>query len=150
MAMISGSTGMVRVDTSRMEEYLMADKPKLSFGQKLARGFGKALAFAGPIGATILAASGVGLPAAYGLAAASNVAGQLTSNAETNDVNEMNSYMKSKSQMPVGTPGLYDQSSAVDMKVDFLIPQNMNSQTSLTMQDRQGSINSNVQDFNFR
>lgn len=60
---------MVRVDFSRADKYIYPEAPKTTFFQKLGRGLGKFMNFAGPIGAavTAIALPGIGLPIAAGI-----------------------------------------------------------------------------------
>lgn len=59
----------MRLDYSRADRYVYPEPPKLSFWQKLGRGMGKFMTFAGPVGAavTAIALPGIGLPIAAGL-----------------------------------------------------------------------------------
>ncbi len=60
---------MLRVDYARADKYIYPEAPKQSFMQKLGRGLGKFMNFAGPIGAavTAIALPGIGLPIAAGI-----------------------------------------------------------------------------------
>ena len=145
--MTNSLTGMVRVDVR--ENYLQADKPHLNFWQKVGRGFTKALSIGGQIGAGVLAVTGVGLPFAAGLYGISNVAGQIDAHTSANDAARMNDYYKQNASKPVATPGLFEQDSVGGQLSDFMVPQSMNNQASLTIQNREASLAANVQNFNF-
>lgn len=150
-ASISGSGGMIRIDSSRMNEYLYVDKPKLNFFQKLGRTIGKGIAFLGPIGAavTAIAVPGFGLPLAAGLYGASQIAGTLTATAEAKDAATMQAYQQELAKLQVVTPGLFEPDSASDIDTDFIIPQELNQQTTITILDRQMSQNSAVENFKY-
>ncbi|HLD45599.1 MAG TPA: hypothetical protein VJC18_09195 [bacterium] len=151
MSSITGSGGIIRLDTSRMNEYLYADKPKLNFMQKLGRGFGKALSFLGPIGAavTAIAVPGIGLPIAAGIYGLSSAAGTLTQRAQAKDAYEMQTYQQQVSQLPVMTPGLFEQAPATGAQTDFIVPTELKEQTELTILNRESAQNGSVEGFNF-
>ncbi len=130
---------MIRLDTSRMNEYLYTEQPKLSFWQKLGRGVGKALSFLGPIGAavTAIAVPGVGIPIAAGLYGLSNVAGSLTAKAEAKDIAQMQAYQSETAKLPVAVPGLFEQASQVDIQLDFMTPKAFEAETNLTIINRE-------------
>ena len=145
------SGGLVRVDMSRSDEYLRPEAPNLTFGQKLGRFMGKAVAFTGPIGAavTAVAVPGIGLPIAAGLYGASNVAGYATSKAESKDAQQMQVSAQQNSAKPVGMPGLFEQSTTGEAATQFVIPQELNSQVNTTLQNKQMSNQSAVENFKF-
>lgn len=132
-------------------EYLKPDVPKLSFGQKVGRFFGKALSFLGPIGAAVTAVAlpGIGIPIAAGLYGLSNVAGKLTATAESNDAARADASYKELSKMPVSVPGLFEQASQVDIQSDFMIPKEMNNQATITIVNRELAQNQNIESFKF-
>lgn len=142
---------MVRIDSSRMNEYLYIDKPKLNFFQRLGRTLGKGLAFLGPIGAavTAIAVPGFGLPLAAGLYGISQVAGSLTASAEAKDAATMQAYQAELSKLQVVTPGLFEVETANDYRADFIIPQELEAQTTITILDRTLSQGSAVENFQY-
>lgn len=115
---------MLRIDTSRTSEYLYADKPKLTFWQKLGRGFGKAMSFLGPIGAavTAIAVPGVGIPIAAGIYGLSRVASDATSNALSKDAAKMQTYNDQMAQSQITMPGLFESQHANEITTDFIAP----------------------------
>lgn len=147
----TGSSGMIRLGTDRMSEYLYADKPKLSFWQKLGRGAGKAMSFLGPIGAavTAIAVPGAGLPIAAGLYGLSNVSAKATSDALSKDAAKMQAYESANAQKPIYTPGLFDGMSASGLKTDFIVPETMQSQALTTISDRSLMNQRAVENFQF-
>jgi hypothetical protein len=151
MSSLNGTAGIIRLDTSRMNEYLYADKPKLNFWQKIGRGVGKALSFLGPIGAavTAIAVPGVGLPIAAGIYGLSNVAGQLTSKAVAKDSAEMQAYQGQISKLPITTPGLFEQASQTDIQTNFMLPKQFEMPTAVTLVNREMAQNGSVEGFDF-
>lgn len=146
-------TGIIRLDTSRMNEYLKLEyyQPKLNFGQKLGRFFGKALSFLGPIGAavTAVAVPGVGIPIAAGIYGLSSAAGKLTAYAESKDASATNALQQQLSRLPVSTPGLFEQASQAQIQSDFITPQEMIPQASITIVNRETAQNAAVENFSF-
>lgn len=151
MANISGSSGMIRIDTSRMNEYLRPDKPKLSFFQKLGRGIGKAFSFLGPIGAAVsaIAIPGAGIPIAAGLYGLSNVSGRLTAQAEAKDAARANQAYSEASKKPVMLPGLFEQASQAQIQTDFMVPSSLQSQTQAVIGNREASSHNMTEGFDF-
>lgn len=130
MSELKGTTpSILRIDTSRTSEYLYADRPKLTFMQKLGRSVGKAMSFLGPIGAAITAP--FCLPAAAGIYGLSRVASDATSNALSNDSAKMQQYNQQVANQPVSFPGLFESMSDSEITTDFIAP----SQYSSGIQD---------------
>jgi hypothetical protein len=136
------TASMLRIDTSRTSEYLYADKPKLSFFQKLGRGFGKAVSFLGPIGAavTAIAVPGVGIPIAAGIYGMSQIAGDMTSNALAKDAAKMSEYNSQMANSQVSLPGLFEGQSASEMTTDFIAPSQYGPGISQALINRQAAI----------
>jgi hypothetical protein len=137
---------LLRIDTSRAGEYLYADKPKLSFMQKLGRSVGKAASFLGPIGAAVTAVAlpGVGLPIAAGIYGASTIARDSTNVALSKDAQKMNEYNAKQSQTPVSVPGFFDGSSSMSAASDFIAPSQYDQGISQTLIHRQNMIQQNM------
>lgn len=136
------TTSMLRIDTSRTSEYLYADKPKLSFFQKLGRGIGKAVSFLGPIGAavTAIAVPGVGIPIAAGIYGMSKIAGDVTNNALAKDASKMSEYNAQMANSQVTLPGLFEGQSANEMTTDFIAPSQYGPGISQALINRQAAI----------
>jgi hypothetical protein len=151
MSSIKGSNDMIRIDTSRANEYLYADKPKLSFWQKLGRGAGKIFSFLGPIGAAVIGTvlPGVGLPIAMGTYGLSKLAGDLTNQALGNDQAKMSAYNAEVSNLQVSMPGLFEQASSADITADFMTPQEYSSSIISTIADREVGSYNQVEGFQF-
>lgn len=151
--MMQSKTGMLRMDVSRLQEYLNPEyyKPKLSFWQKVGRVFGKAFSFLGKIGASVVAAAvpGIGIPIAAGLYGLSNVAGKLTANAEAKDAANWSAEYKRVSQNPVIIPGIFDLASTVPIESKFQTPQKYVPQASHTIFSREQAQFNSVESFKF-
>lgn len=147
MSMYTGSTGMIRLDSTRNVEYLKPPKPKFHFGRFL----GKAFSFLAPIGAavTAVAAPGIGLPIAAGLLGASRVTGKLTYDSEVKAYSQNMAKHQEMSQLPVVMPGLFEQASEVDVKTEFMVPQTMLPKTHVAVLQRELGNNSAVENFNY-
>ncbi len=145
------SGGMVRVDMSRADEYLRPDAPQLSFGQKLGRFMGKAVSFAGPIGAAVTAVAipGAGLPIAAGIYGASNVSGYAVSKAEQRDAQQVQLSAQQNAGRPMATPGLFESATTGESVTQFVVPQNLQTPVNQTVQMRQQNTQSAVEGFKF-
>ena len=139
---------MLRIDTSRSSEYLY-EKPKLSFMQKLGRGFGKAMSFLGPIGAavTAVAVPGFGIPLAASIYGASRIASDATSNALAKDQARETAANQEFANMQIGMPGLFDGASQAEMQTDFIAPSDFNNRLSQTLVSRESMSGSMIQSF---
>lgn len=137
---------MLRIDTSRTGEYLYADKPKLSFMQKVGRTLGKAASFLGPIGAavTAIAVPGAGIPIAAGIYGLSQVAGDATSAALSKDATKMEEYNKQASQQQITLPGLFEGLRDAEITTDFIAPSQYQSGIQQTLVNREAMINSGL------
>lgn len=149
----TGTTGLIRLDTSRLQEYLKPEyyKPKLTFWQKVGRFFGKAFSFVGNVGAAVVgvAVPGVGLPIAAGLYGLSNAAGKLTASAEAKDAANWSEAYKRVSKNQVIIPGIFDIVGQVPIESRFQTPKNMVPQASFTIINRERAQFDKVENFDF-
>ena len=144
------SPSMLRLDTSRTAEYLYADRPKLSFGQKVGRFFGKTMSFLGPIGAavTAIAVPGFGIPLAAGLYGLSKVSSDLTGRAQIKDAQKMQDYNQQVAGRSVELPGFFDaQVSQADIQTDFIAPSQFGPSLQNTIVSRESAIGQNLNTF---
>jgi hypothetical protein len=143
------TSSMLRIDTSRTSEYLYADKPKLSFFQKLGRGIGKAASFLGPIGAavTAIAVPGFGIPLAAGIYGLSQVAGDMTNNALAKDASKMSEYNSQMANAQVSLPGLFEGQSANEITTDFIAPSQYGPGIQQALINRQAAQGSSLSGF---
>ena len=148
---VSGTGGMIRIDSSRAGEYLYTEKPRLHFFQKAGRFLGKAVSFlAYPAAAiTALAVPGFGLPLAAGLYGLGQVSGTLTAAAQAKDAATMQAYDQMNAQKMIATPGLFDGMSNADIQTDFITPTEMTQQTTVTVIDRTSAQTNAVENFNY-
>lgn len=147
MSNVNFSPSMLRLDTSRAGEYLYADRPKLSFGQKLGRFFGKAMGFLGPIGAavTAIAVPGFGLPLAAGLYGLSKVSSDLTQNALAKDQQRMGEYNQEQAQKQIYIPGFgMGQMDSADIQTDFIAPSQFSAPIQDTLLNREAGVYNNI------
>ncbi|MBF0106317.1 MAG: hypothetical protein HQM16_13445 [Deltaproteobacteria bacterium] len=145
------STGILRIDSSRNAEYLYADRPKVGLFKSVGRFFGKAVNFLGRIAAPVVAIAvpGLGLPLAAGIYGASSLGGHLAYKSEANDAAKMQEWMASKQNLNVVLPGLFEQATTADIKTDFITPQPLMPQATMTIVDRELAQHSSVENFRF-
>lgn len=143
------SSSMLRIDTSRTGEYLFADKPKLSFMQKVGRTLGKAVSFLGPIGAavTAIAVPGAGIPIAAGIYGLSQVASDATTNALSKDATKMSEYSQQASQQQVTLPGLFEGLRDAEITTDFIAPSQYQSGIQQTLINREAMQSASLSQF---
>lgn len=148
---IPGSNDMLRIDNSRINEYLYTDRPKTSFWKKLGQGFGKVFSFMAPIGAAVTAAvvPGFGIPLAAGIYGLGKLSNDLTANSYAKQNAEMDAYNQQVSQMQVTLPGLFEQASEVDYQLDFIAKPELNSNLIPTLGNREVSGTYQVENFEF-
>lgn len=139
---------MVRVDYSRADRYIYPEPPKLTFWQKLGRGLGKFMSFAGPIGAavTAIALPGIGLPIAaglYGLGRFSqdqlykaNVKDQIAAASQPQPVN-------------ISLPGLFEVAplQAGDAATEFIAPSSLEPRISDVVIERNAAQQQEIHNF---
>lgn len=150
MTNIKMPPSMLRLDTSRTAEYLYADRPKLNFGQKLGRFFGKTMSFLGPIGAavTAIAVPGFGIPLAAGLYGLSKVSSDLTGKAQVKDAQKMQEFNQEMAGKQIGLPGFFDQqASQAEIKTDFIAPSQFGNGIQSTILSRESAIGQNLGSF---
>lgn len=150
MTNIKMPPSMLRLDTSRSAEYLYADRPKLSFGQKIGRFLGRAMSFLGPIGAavTAIAVPGFGIPLAAGLYGLSKVSSDLTGRAQAKDAQKMQEYNQEMAGRQIGLPGFFDQQmSQADIQTDFIAPSQFGPAIQNTITNRESAIGQSLNSF---
>lgn len=115
----------LRVDYSRADQYIYPDAPQLTFFQKLGRGVGKFMTFAGPIGAavTAIALPGIGLPIAAGLYGLGRLSQDQLYKAQIKDqITMANQPQPTNIQLP----GLFENSlDAGAVATNFMAPSSM-------------------------
>lgn len=148
---ISGSNNMIRLDNSRENIYLYADKPKLNFFQKAGRFFGKLGTAVLPIAGAVVAAAvpGFGLPLGLGLMGAGQFSADATANVLAKDQAQIDAYNKEVGRKTVSLPGLFEQASYADYQVDFITPPEFNSSLIPAVSDRVLSGTYEVENFQF-
>lgn len=140
--------GMVRIDYSRADKYVYPEPPKLTFWQKLGRGLGRAVSFAGPIGAMVSAVTlgPLGIPVAAGLFGLSNLARDETTKAYAKD-----SVAQAAAQPkpgPLMMPGLFQNSfDAGAAATDFIAPTPLQPDISRTIIQRNDAQLAELQSF---
>ena len=114
---------MLRIDSSRYSAHLYKG-PELSIWQKIGRGVGKAVSFAGPIGAGIMAIVAPPLlPLSLGILGGSKLVNKATNNALTNDEAQVKEFEDEMAQTEFGTPGFFDAvPSDAQLTTDFIAP----------------------------
>lgn len=116
----------VRIDYSRVNQYVMPEYPKQSFWQKLGQGFGRAVSFSGKMAAAVLpfALPGIGLPLAAGSYGVSQLA----------DLGLQSSSMKRRAEIAstpqpnnIGLPGLFGTATGDQGEVatEFIAPHSL-------------------------
>lgn len=116
--------GMVRIDYSRADKYLYPEPPKLTFWQKLGRGLGKFVSFAGPIGAAVSAVTlgPLGIPVAAGLFGLTQASRDQLYRSQMKDQVALANQPQPGS-LPVILPGLFEMPhQAGAMATDFMAP----------------------------
>ena len=113
---------LVRIDYSRWDKYIYPEPPKLTFWQKLGRGLGKFMSFAGPVGAAVsaIALPGIGLPIAAGLYGLTQVSRDQLYRAQVKDqIGQANQPQPTN----VTLPGLFEMPNhAGALATDFIAP----------------------------
>lgn len=149
MSNISSTSGLMRIDTSRVNTYLYADQPKTSFFGKIGQFLGKALSVVGPIGAAVVSCLPGGLIPAAAIYGASNFAGGLAARSVAKDASAMQTWQQENARKPIMIPGFYEQPSAGDAQTSFIVPSSLEGSVSTTLENR-GSADANaVEGFNF-
>lgn len=119
----------MRIDYTTADRYVKPQAPRLTFMQKLGRTFGKLVSFAAPIAGSVLAiaAPGVGLPAAYGLFGAGQLARDQLAKAQAKDA--MAAQQAQQQQGPLVLPGLFETAplSQGMASTDFIVPRSLES-----------------------
>lgn len=138
----------MRLDTSGQNRYLYADKPKLSFWQKLGRTVGSigsaAMKFASPLLALV---PGFGIPAAAAAYGAGTMLGDATSYALSKDAAQMQQYNASVAGKQVTLPGLFEQAAQTDIDMDFIMPSEFNAAGAHTLMTREMAGSDMIQTF---
>lgn len=141
------NSGMVRIDYSRADRYVYPAPPKLTFMQKLGRGLGRFMSFAGPIGAavTAIALPGIGLPIAAGIYGLGNVAQHETNKAYAKDAAALAAQPQPG---PLSLPGLFQPSAdAGGLATDFIAPSSLQPDISNVIINRNSAQESELQNF---
>lgn len=116
----------LRVDYSRADQYIRPEPPKLTFWQKLGRGVGKFMSFAGPIGAAAaaIALPGIGLPIAAGLYGLTRVSQDQLYKAQVKDQIAQSAQAQPTS---ISMPGLFETGGFQPGQVstDFMAPERL-------------------------
>lgn len=148
---ISGSNSMIRLDNSRENFYLYADKPKLGFFQKVGRFFGKLGTAVLPIAGAVVSAAvpGFGIPLGLGLFGAGQFSRDATASSLAKDQAQINSYNQEIGRKTVSLPGLFEQASYADVQLDFITPPEFNSSLIPTISNRELSGTYEVENFQF-
>lgn len=148
---ISGSNSMIRLDHSRDNFYLYADKPKLNIFQKVGRFLGKLGTAVLPIAGAVVTAAvpGFGLPLGLGMMGAGQFAGDATANALAKDQAQIDAYNQDVGRKTVSLPGLFEQASLAEYQVDFITPPEFNPSLIPAVSDRVLSGTYEVENFQF-
>jgi hypothetical protein len=149
MSNISNTSGLMRIDTSRINTYLYADQPKTSFFGKVGRFLGKALSVVGPIGAAVVSCLPGGILPAAAIYGASNFAGGLAARATANDAAKMQAWQQENASKPVTIPGFFEQPSVGDIQTNFIVPSNLEGNVNTTLENRGLADSNAVAGFNF-
>ncbi|MBX7149081.1 hypothetical protein K1X76_08335 [bacterium] len=127
----------LRMDYSRADKYVYPEPPKLTFWQKLGRGVGKFMSWAGPIGAAVTAVAlpGVGLPLAAGIYGLSRYSQDKVAQSYQKDQIAM-----ANQPMPqnITMPGLFASTppSAGSITTDFIAPRSFDANISDVIMNR--------------
>ena len=140
---------MLRIDVSRADRYLYPEAPKLSFGQKIGRAFGKAVSFLGPIGAAVTAVAlpGIGIPLAMGMYGASKLSGDMVNRSYSKEQIALQSQQQKMQGMQITTPGLFEQPSGPQIDADFIAPPQFQTGIQSAIINREQARGSAVQSF---
>ena len=134
----------LRLDYSRSDKYIYPDPPQLTFMQKLGRGLGKFVSWAGPIGAavTAIALPGIGLPIAGGIYGLTKVARDQLAKSQTRD----QIAMANQQGTAVTLPGLFETSfQAGDEATSFMAPSSFHSDISQVVIERSSAHQEAIQ-----
>lgn len=136
---------MLRVDYARADQYIYPDAPKLSFMQKLGRGLGKFISFAGPIGAAVsaIALPGIGIPIAAGLYGLTKVSQDQLAKSQIRDQIKMSGQPQ---PVNIQLPGLFEQGpmQAGQAATDFIAPRSMEPEIGRVVVNRNQSLQSEL------
>ena len=141
------NSGMVRIDYSNVAKYAYPEPPKLTFWQKLGRGVGRFVSWAGPIGAavTAIALPGIGLPIAAGIYGLSGVASHEINKAYAKDSVAQAAQAKPG---PLSLPGFFQPSmDAGSAATDFIAPSSMQPDISNVIINRNNAQETELQNF---
>ena len=136
---------ILRLDTSRMSEYLYSDRPTLSPWQKFSRTMGKIGTVALPVGAAVMAfINPIAAAAMYGT---SIVAKDATNVALSKDAAAMQAYNAEVAQKPVSIPGFAEAQSPSEVTTDFIAPSEFQTGINRTVNDSQEATQDSLQNF---
>jgi len=134
----------MRIDLSRVGEYTGAEKPKISFGKKVGQFLGKALGVLGPIGAGVMALTGVGTLPAAALYGVSNFAGNMAANSVNKDLASVD-----QQQGPISVPGLFEQPNNVSSQPNFIVPSSLERPVNTVLENSELARSQAVEGFQF-
>ncbi len=136
---------MLRVDYGRADKYIYPEAPKLSFMQKLGRGLGKFMSFAGPIGAAVsaIALPGIGIPIAAGLYGLTRLSQDQLAKSQMRDQIKMQGQPQ---PVNIQLPGLFDKGpmQAGEVATDFIAPRSMDPEIGQVILQRNQSHQSEL------
>lgn len=140
---------MVRIDYSRADKYLYPEPRKLTFWQKLGRGLGKFVSFAGPIGAAVSAVTlgPLGIPVAAGLFGLTQASRDQLYRSQMKDQVALANQPQPGS-LPVILPGLFEMPhQAGAMVTDFMVPPSMVPSVNDVVVDRNAAQQAEINSF---
>jgi len=133
---------LLRIDVSRVNNYLGPEIPKLTAGQKFGRFLGKAVSFLAPVAGSVLSCIFPGAGTLIGSLAygAGKVAGDAVNKSYMKENIAIQNSAQQMANMPITMPGLFENNSQqMQSAQTFSAPQQFLPQINSTMYNRESS-----------